>query len=129
MSETHQDIQSGPITARQYIQQLKTKYPKFSSSQIAKKINLAQPTFNKIENGQTLNPSLATMSKILSGLGKSHKIADAIEKLGHKVDRKYIKIKGEAIKNLGAYEATIRLHKDVAVDIKFDVIAAAAKKK
>jgi large subunit ribosomal protein L9 len=49
-------------------------------------------------------------------------LAEAIEKLGHKVDRKYIKIKGEAIKTLGSYEADIRLHKDVSATIKFDVI-------
>lgn len=56
-------------------------------------------------------------------------LAEAIEKAGHSVDRKYVKIKGEAIKNLGSYEASIRLHKDVSVDVKFDVVASAAKKK
>lgn len=50
-------------------------------------------------------------------------LAEAIEKLGYTVDRKYIKIKGEAIKALGSYEASIRLHKDVATDIKFEVVA------
>lgn len=56
-------------------------------------------------------------------------LAEAIEKAGHSVDRKYIKIKGEAIKNLGSYEAGIRLHKDVSADVKFDVVATGAKKK
>ncbi len=50
-------------------------------------------------------------------------LAEAIEKLGHTVDRKYIKIKGEAIKSLGTYEASIRLHRDVATDVKFEVVA------
>lgn len=50
-------------------------------------------------------------------------LAEAIEKLGHTVDRKYIKIKGEAIKTLGSYEASIRLHRDVATDVKFEVVA------
>jgi large subunit ribosomal protein L9 len=49
-------------------------------------------------------------------------LAEAIEKMGHKVDRKYIKIKGDAIKSLGSYEASIRLHKDVATDVKFEVV-------
>ncbi|MBL4592955.1 MAG: 50S ribosomal protein L9 [Flavobacteriales bacterium] len=56
-------------------------------------------------------------------------IADAINKAGHKVDKKYIKIKGDAIKNLGSYEASIRLHKDVTAEVKFDVGATADKKK
>jgi large subunit ribosomal protein L9 len=50
-------------------------------------------------------------------------LADAIEKAGHKIDRKYIKIKGDAIKSLGSYEASARLHKDVSATIKFDVVA------
>lgn len=49
-------------------------------------------------------------------------LAEAIEKMGHKVDRKYIKIKGEAIKSLGNYEADIRLHKEVDVTVKFEVV-------
>jgi large subunit ribosomal protein L9 len=51
-------------------------------------------------------------------------LADAIEKAGHKVDRKYIKIKGDAIKTLGSYEASARLHKDVNATIKFEVVAS-----
>lgn len=50
-------------------------------------------------------------------------LAEAIEKLGYTVDRKYIKIKGEPIKMVGSYEADIRLHKDVATTVKFDVVA------
>lgn len=56
-------------------------------------------------------------------------LTEAIAKAGHEVDRKYVKIKGEAIKNLGSYEAFIRLHKDVSAEVKFDVVATAAKKK
>ncbi len=51
-------------------------------------------------------------------------LADAIEKAGHKIDRKYLKIKGEAIKSLGSYEASARLHKDVDATIKFEVVAS-----
>jgi large subunit ribosomal protein L9 len=50
-------------------------------------------------------------------------LADAIEKAGHKVDRKYIRIKGESIKTLGSYEASVRLHKDINATIKFDVVS------
>ena len=50
-------------------------------------------------------------------------LAEAVEKAGHKIDRKYMKIKGEAIKSLGSYEASARLHKDVSATIKFEVVA------
>lgn len=49
-------------------------------------------------------------------------IAEALEKLGHMVDRKIIVIK-EPVKEVGVYTATIRFHKDVAKDIEFEVIA------
>jgi len=48
-------------------------------------------------------------------------LADAIEKLGYNVNRKLMKIRGEAIKQVGTYEADIRLTKDVSVTVKFDV--------
>ena len=50
-------------------------------------------------------------------------LAEAIEKSGHAIDRKYLKIKGEAIKEVGTYEANIRLHKDVQTDFSFEVVA------
>ncbi len=49
-------------------------------------------------------------------------LAEAIEKAGHKVDKRYIKIKGDAIKNVGSYEAAIRLHMEVDAVVKFDVV-------
>lgn len=50
-------------------------------------------------------------------------VADALKKLGIDVDRKNITLKDDAIKNLGNYTATIKLHKDVVVDVEFEVVA------
>ena len=49
-------------------------------------------------------------------------IAEALEKLGHNVDRKLIVLK-ENIKEVGKYSATIQVHKEVAVEIPFEVVA------
>lgn len=49
-------------------------------------------------------------------------IAEALEKLGHNIDRKVISIK-ESIKEVGNYTATLRLHKEVSVEIPFEVVA------
>ena len=49
-------------------------------------------------------------------------IAEALEKLGHNVDRKLIVLK-ENIKEVGKYSATIQFHKEVAVEILFEVVA------
>lgn len=49
-------------------------------------------------------------------------IAEALEKLGHNVDRKIIVVKN-AVKELGKYEAVVNLHKEVSVVIPFEVVA------
>ena len=49
-------------------------------------------------------------------------IAEALEKLGHNIDRKIINIKS-AVKEVGKYTATINLHKEVQVEIPFEVVA------
>ncbi|MDE6853581.1 MAG: 50S ribosomal protein L9 [Muribaculaceae bacterium] len=49
-------------------------------------------------------------------------IAEALEKLGHNVDRKLIEIK-EAVKEIGNYVAIVKLHKEVIVELPFEVIA------
>lgn len=50
-------------------------------------------------------------------------ISDAIKTMGHEIDRKAIKIKDDAIKEVGKYEATITFHKDVVKTIPFEVVA------
>lgn len=49
-------------------------------------------------------------------------IAEELEKLGHNVDRKLISIK-QAVKEVGNYTATVKFHKEVSVEIPFEVIA------
>lgn len=56
------------------------------------------------------------------GSVNSIQIAEALEKLGHNVDRKLIFIK-DSIKEVGKYSATIRFHKEVSVEIPFEVVA------
>lgn len=49
-------------------------------------------------------------------------LAAAFEKEGQEIDKKYISIKGGAIKRTGPYEAQIRLHREVIVDFNFEVV-------
>ncbi|MDE6311566.1 MAG: 50S ribosomal protein L9 [Muribaculaceae bacterium] len=49
-------------------------------------------------------------------------IAEALEKLGHNVDRKLIEIK-QPVKEVGNYVATIRFHKEVSAEVPFEVVA------
>jgi len=49
-------------------------------------------------------------------------IADELAKLGHNIDRKIITVKG-SVKEVGNYVAHVQLHKEVKVDIPFEVVA------
>lgn len=49
-------------------------------------------------------------------------LAEALEKAGYNVERKYIKILGDAIKSVGKYKATVRLHKTITKEIDFEVV-------
>jgi len=50
-------------------------------------------------------------------------LAAALAKAGTEIDKKFIKVVGGSVKRLGTYEASIRLHRAVVVDITFDVVA------
>lgn len=85
------------------------------------------------EEAQKLAKKLESLSvKVGAKAGETGKIfgsvnnimlADALKKLGIDVDRKNITLKEESIKNLGKYSATIKLHKEVIVEIEFEVVA------
>ncbi|MFV0544751.1 MAG: 50S ribosomal protein L9 [Bacteroides sp.] len=49
-------------------------------------------------------------------------IADELSKLGHEIDRKIIIVK-DAVKEVGSYKAVVKLHKEVSVEIPFEVVA------
>jgi len=61
----------------------------------------------------------------LFGSVNNGNVAEALAAAGQEVDKKYIKVKGGNIKRLGKYNATIRLHRAVIIDIPVDVIAEA----
>lgn len=52
-------------------------------------------------------------------------LANALNEAGITVDKKFIFINGGIIKRLGQYEAVVRLHRDVTVDLNFEVVAEA----
>ena len=49
-------------------------------------------------------------------------VAEALAKAGFEVDRKIIYIK-ESVKEVGTYKATVKLHREVCVEMSFEVVA------
>lgn len=77
---------------------------------------------------QLKNVSLTIATKVSStgvifGSVSNIQIAEELEKLGYKIDRKIIVVKG--VKEVGSYTAIVKLHKEVAVEIPFTVVSDA----
>ena len=73
----------------------------------------------------------ATAVKITTKVGEKGRIfgsvntlqlSEALKAEGIEIDRKSLKIKDEPIREIGEYEATANLHKDVQAVLKFEVI-------
>ncbi len=50
-------------------------------------------------------------------------LAEALQKQGINVERKNISIADDAIKQIGKYQAKIKLHKEVITEIEFEVVS------
>ena len=61
---------------------------------------------------------------VIYGSVNSLQIADELQKLGFQVDRKTIVVKD--VKEVGNYVATVKLHKEVAAQVPFTVVAEGA---
>lgn len=50
-------------------------------------------------------------------------LAEALTEKGFEIDRKNITLGADAIKEIGSYKAVVKLHRDVRVDLEFEVVA------
>ena len=105
----------------------------------AKKVlaeNVKQRAFKEaklIEDANAIAETIKGLEiKIASKVGSGDKLfgsvnninlAEAIAKTGTDIDKKFIKVVGGSVKRLGKYQAAIRLHREVVVDITFEVVA------
>ena len=107
----------------------------------AKKVlaeNLKQRAFKEkkiVDDANKIAEALKALEiKITAKVGSGDKLfgsvnninlAEALEKEGHSIDKKFITVAGGNVKRLGKYDAVIRLHREVSVDMPFEVIAQA----
>ena len=88
----------------------------------AKLVEDAQKTAEALKNIEMKLSVKAGKSGKLFGAVTNANISEELEKMGYEVDKKYIQIKGGTIKSAGKYESTIRLHREVILDMEFEVI-------
>jgi large subunit ribosomal protein L9 len=85
----------------------------------------AQTEANKLNGLEIKIASKAGEGDKLFGSITNANLAEALEKEGVTVEKKYISIAGGTIKRTGQYDATIRFHRDVIANFTFDVVAEA----
>ena len=109
----------------------------------AKKVlaeNIKQRAFKEkkiIDDANELGEALKALElKITAKVGSGDKlfgsvnninVAEALEKEGHEIDKKFVTVIGGNVKRLGKYDAVVRLHREVSVDLQFEVIPQASK--
>ena len=89
-----------------------------------------------IEDAQKTAEAIKTLEvKISAKVGSGDKlfgsvnnidVASALEKAGQNIEKKFISVAGGNIKRLGKYNAQIRLHREVNVELPFEIVAEKA---
>ncbi len=70
----------------------------------------------------TIGAKTSSLGKIFGSVN-TIQLAEAINKKGFEIDRKQIILPEDSIKEVGNYTAKIKLHKEVVIDIEFEVVA------
>ena len=105
----------------------------------AKKVlaeNLKQRAFKEkkiVDEAQATAEALKALEiKISAKVGSGDKLfgsvnnidlAEALAKEGQNIDKKFITVIGGTVKRTGKYDSVIRLHREVSVDLEFEVVA------
>ncbi|MBT8281267.1 MAG: 50S ribosomal protein L9 [Muriicola sp.] len=88
-----------------------------------KAVDAANKTAEAIKLLEVKIPAKVGAGDKLFGSVTNADLSAELAKEGHEIDKKFIMIKGGAIKRAGPYEAQIRLHREVMVDFNFEVVA------
>lgn len=66
----------------------------------------------------------ADSTKLFGSVSNAN-VSEELAKAGHEVDKKFIKVEGGTIKRIGKYNTTIRLHREVIVELPIEIVAEA----
>ena len=96
------------------------KQQEFKDKKVIDEFNEFAKTLKKLKI--KISSKVSESDKLFGSI-TSKDISVALEAKGHKIESSLITLPGKNIKRLGSYEATIRLHREVSVQIPFDVIS------
>lgn len=83
----------------------------------------AQALADKLAGTSLVIGAKTSSSGKIFGSVNTIQISEALKEKGFDIDRRMISIEGDQIKEIGQYKATVRLHREVRVDIDFEIVA------
>ena len=115
--------QGKAVLANASVKKMHAETMKQRSQRIEKEKDSATEAAEKLK-GMTIKvgAKVGEAGKIFGSVNNIQ-LAEAMTKAGHPVDRKNIDLGSEVIRDLGTYTAKVKLHKEVIVDISFEVVA------
>ncbi|MDA0568864.1 MAG: 50S ribosomal protein L9 [Bacteroidetes bacterium] len=93
------------------------------SHKAVKAMEVAQVLVDKLNKLTVKIGAKAGETGKIFGSVNSIQLAEAIQAAGHDVERKQITLSDDTIKELGSYEAQVKVYKDIYATVKFDVVA------
>jgi large subunit ribosomal protein L9 len=70
----------------------------------------------------TIGAKTSSTGKIFGSVN-TIQIAEALKEKGYEIERKNISISDDQVKEVGKYKAIVKLHKEVKVEIEFEIVA------
>jgi large subunit ribosomal protein L9 len=83
----------------------------------------AQEVADKLAEVKIVVGAKTSSSGKIFGSVNTIQLAESLREKGFDIDRKNITLPEDQIKEVGKYKASIRLHRDVRVEIEFEIVA------
>jgi large subunit ribosomal protein L9 len=83
----------------------------------------AQQMASKLEGISLVVGAKTSSSGKIFGSVNTIQIAEALKEKGFEIDRKNITLPEDQIKEVGKYKAVIKLHREVKVEVDFEIVA------
>jgi len=83
----------------------------------------AQTIADSLQNKEVKVGAKTSSKGKIFGSVTNIQLADAINKKGFDIDRKKISIVQKEVKEVGKYNAIIKLHRDIKVELEFEVVS------
>jgi large subunit ribosomal protein L9 len=81
----------------------------------------AQKVAEKLRALEVKIPAKVGAGDKLFGSVNNQNIAEFLQKEGFDIEKKYISVIGGSVKRIGKYDSKVRLHREVVVDLEFEV--------